>query len=187
MVRGPLLAEAFETGAAVAVAPPEVLAEPIPINIVSCYWTNRTGPTRKTKKSPICRRPLQRVTAIFGAVAVTAAIVMALAPGRAAADHDTVGGGSFFVSNSDAPCTDFRAGSVPYTVCAGNSITLIAPADYVVVPLGSHASVSCDTYTPDGSLFEHDVENLSDVPEKQRFWAQRGWGPYTPEAMCQLW
>jgi hypothetical protein len=119
-------------------------------------------------------------------VAATAVIALARAPG-AAADHDTVGGGTFAVYNSDGSCTDFVADSTPYTLCNSGWINLTVPAKYIIVPLGPHISVACNTYAPDGSLFEHDVENLAEVPDKQRFWAAHGWGPYTPQAMCQLW
>jgi hypothetical protein len=115
----------------------------------------------------------------------TTSFAMAVAP-EAAADHDTVGGGRFTVYNSDDPCTYFEA-RAPYTVCNGDFVHLTVPATYIVVPLGPHFSVGCNTYAPDGSLFEHDDENLSEVPEKQQFWAEQGWGAYTPEAMCQLW
>jgi hypothetical protein len=111
---------------------------------------------------------------------------MALAP-EAAADHDTVGGGRFEVSNSDDACTDFRADATQYTVCNGGWINLPPGSEYISVPLGSHSSVGCKTFTQDGSLFESDDEDLADVPRKQQFWADKGWGPYFPQALCQLW
>jgi hypothetical protein len=111
---------------------------------------------------------------------------IALAP-EAAGDHETIGGGTFQVSNSDSPCTDFRAGVQWYTVCSGGWVNVGSGGSYIVVPLGSHSWVECDTYAPGGLLFEHAVEKLADVPRKQLFWAQKGWEPYTPEAICQLW
>lgn len=112
---------------------------------------------------------------------------IALAP-EAAGDHQTVGGGTFRVADSDGTCTEFRIGEEWLTSCPGSFVN-VPPngGDYLVVPLGSHSWVSCDTYAPDGLLFEHEVENLADVPRKQSFWNEKGWGPYTPEAMCQLW
>lgn len=128
---------------------------------------------------------LPKLAASFGvaAVAVTANV---FAP-QAAADHDTIGGGTFAVTSSDGSCTDFWADGTPYTLCNGGWVNLAEPATYIIVPLGPHISVGCNTYTPDGSLFEHDVENLIDVPRKQQFWAAQGWGPYKPQAMCQMW
>jgi hypothetical protein len=128
---------------------------------------------------------LRRFAACFGAIAAAVVAAMALAP-AAAADHETVGGGTFMVSNSETPCTDFQADSLMFTVCAGNGINVPA-SEYIIVPLGAHLSVSCDTYAPNGMLFEHDDENLADIPHKQQFWAEQGWGPYTPQAMCQMW
>ena len=58
---------------------------------------------------------------------------------------------------------------------------------YIVVPLGNAAWVACDTYAPNGQLFEHDEEQLAEVPRKQQYWAEQGWGVYTPQAMCQMW
>lgn len=132
------------------------------------------------------RRSLRVFAAAFGALTAAAASAVTLAP-EAAADHDTVGGGSFSVANSDSPCTDFEAGGIMYTACAGSWVNLTAPAKYIVVPLGPHLSVSCSTFTPNGMLFETATENLAEVPRKQQFWYQQGWGEYTPMAMCQLW
>jgi hypothetical protein len=128
---------------------------------------------------------IRRLSAYFMLMATVQSI--ALAP-DAAGDHDTVGGGRFEVSNSDGSCTEFRIGTQPYESCPGSFVN-VPPngGDYLVVPLGFHASVSCETYAPDGSLFEHDTENSADVPGKQVYWAQQGWGPYKAEALCQLW
>jgi hypothetical protein len=118
---------------------------------------------------------LQRFETCVVAVAATSILATALAA-EAAADHDTVGGGTFAVSNSDGPCTAVTADSTPYTLCSGGWINLAESAKYIIVPLGPHISVACNTYAPDGSLFEHDDENLAEVPRKQRFWAEQGWG-----------
>lgn len=126
---------------------------------------------------------LKRSAVCLVSVAITACV---LAP-AAAADHDTVGGGTFSVYNSDSPCTEFVADHAPQILCNGGWINLAGISDYIVVPLGNHISVGCNTYAPDGSLYEHEVENLIEVPEKQRFWAERGWQPYEPQAICQLW
>jgi hypothetical protein len=126
----------------------------------------------------------------IGSVAVVAAafvMSLTLAAPEAAADHDTVGGGRFAVSNSDTPCTDFQGGGLFYTACPGQSVNLAAPAKYIIVPLSDRSWVSCETYAPDGSVFEHDDENLAEVSDSQQFWIAQGWGLYTPQAMCQLW
>lgn len=128
---------------------------------------------------------LQIATCVL-TVAATSLAATALAA-EAAADHDTVGGGTFNVYNSDGTCTDFRASSTPYRICNGGWVNLTAPTEYIVVPLGPHFSVGCNTFAPDGSLFEHDDENVTEIAEKQQFWDAHGWGPYTPQAMCQLW
>lgn len=130
--------------------------------------------------------PLPRFAICVAELAATCITATALAA-EAAADHETVGGGTFAVYNSDGACTYFEADDMPYTMCPGGWINLTAPAKYIIVPLGPHISVGCNTYAPDGSLFENDDENLADVPRKQRFWAEQGWGEYTPQAMCQLW
>lgn len=127
----------------------------------------------------------RRFRSCFAAATATVVAAIPLAPAAAAGDHETVGGGAFAVY-SDSPCTDFLADDMPFTACAGNWINT-PPAKYIIVPLGSHFSVACETYAPNGLLFEHDVENLAEVPDKQRFWAAQGWGVYTPQAMCQLW
>lgn len=133
-----------------------------------------------------CACAVRVVVSCFGVAAAAALIAGALAP-DARADHDTVGGGTFSVYNSDGSCTDLVVDSTPYTLCSGGWINLTEAAKYIIVPLGPHISVGCRTYAPDGSLFENDVENLVEVPDKQRFWATQGWGAYTPQAMCQLW
>lgn len=119
--------------------------------------------------------------------AVVLPITIAPAPVAVADDHETVGGGTFAVANSHTPCTDFRVGGVFYTACPGSWINLPPKGEFIVVPLGSRSWVSCDTYAPNGQLFEHDDEYLAEVPEKQRFWAERGWGVYEPKVMCQIW
>jgi hypothetical protein len=129
---------------------------------------------------------LRRFATCVVTMAATSVTATALAA-EAAADHDTVGGGTFAVYNSDGGCTDFQGDSTPYTLCNGGWVNLTGATKYIAVPLGPHISVGCNTYAPDGSLFEHDDENLAEVPRKQRFWAEQGWGPYTPEALCQLW
>ena len=129
----------------------------------------------------------RRFTACLMAVAAAVVSAMALAPESAAGDHETVGGGTFAVSNSDTTCTDFQFGGVRSTVCPGNWINLPPGGKYIIVPLGSHSWVACDTYAPNGQLFEHADEYLVEVPRKQRFWAEQGWGAYTPQAMCQIW
>jgi hypothetical protein len=125
------------------------------------------------------------------AVTVAVAVISAIAlSAQANADHDTVGGGSWMVGNSDSPCTVLEYSGQPYTACAGTTIYLpVSPggSHYIVVPLGAHFSVRCDTFTPDGLLFESSTENLADVPRRQQYWAEQGWGPYVPEALCQLW
>jgi len=118
---------------------------------------------------------------------VVAAAAIAVSP-EATADHDTVGGGTWSVSNSDGPCTYFEYADLPFTGCIGSWIDLPpGRSDYIVVPLGSNLWVSCSTYAPGGQLFEYDIEYLAEVPRKQKFWLEQGWGPYTPQAMCQLW
>ena len=130
---------------------------------------------------------MKKALAAGAAVITTAITAIALSP-RAAAGHETLGGGTFAVTNSDGPCTYFTHGSLPYTNCAGSWVNLnTANSDYVSVPLGSSQWVSCATYTPYGQLFETDIEYRSEVPRKQQFWAERGWGPYEPRALCQLW
>src|SRR5690348_5200792 len=108
---------------------------------------------------------MRRFTACFILVAATVESAIVLAP-RAAADHETVGGGTFQVSNSDNSCTDFEIDAAWYTVCPGGWVNVPNGGEYIVVPLGSHSSVSCNTYAPNGLLFEQDVENLAEVPEK---------------------
>lgn len=108
------------------------------------------------------------------------------APEAAAGDHETVGGGTFTVRNSNGPCTDFEAAGIPFTVCAGQSIA-VPFTKYITVPLGNAFWVACETYAPNGQLFEQEEEHLADVPDKQRFWAERGWGVYEPMAICQMW
>ena len=130
---------------------------------------------------------MRRITACFTAVAATMGSAIALAPQAAASGHETVGGGTYRVSNSDSPCTEFKAGLQWYTSCPGSWVTVSSGVSYIAVPLSAHSWVACETYAPGGLLFEHNVENLADVPGNQRFWAEHGWGPYTPEALCQLW
>ncbi|MCX8495940.1 MAG: hypothetical protein ORN51_07135 [Akkermansiaceae bacterium] len=128
-----------------------------------------------------------RLAAYCTAVVAALTSAIALSP-QAFADHDTVGGGTWTVANSDSPCTVYRYGIQFYESCAGTWVTLPPDqSDYIVVPLGSHLSVTCSTYAPGGQLFESDTENLADVPDKQQYWATHGYGPYTPQAMCQLW
>lgn len=122
----------------------------------------------------------------MSALVATAASATALS-GQAVADHETVGGGTYGVANSDGPCTDFENGGLSYTACVGSWVYLPSGGDYITVPLNNHAWVSCVTYAPNGQVYETDVENLSEVPRKQRFWDEKGWGLYRPTAMCQLW
>ncbi len=65
----------------------------------------------------------------------------------------------------------------------------MVPSDtkYITVPLGTASWVACETYAPNGLLFEQDDEQLAEVPEKQQYWAEKGWGPYEPMAICQMW
>ena len=118
---------------------------------------------------------MRRFTTCFMAAAATVESAIALAP-EAAGDHETVGTGTFQVYNSDSPCTDFRNSVRWYTACPGDYINLPPGGSYIVVPLGTHSWVACETYAPDGLLFEHAVENRADVPRKQLFWAEKGWG-----------
>lgn len=129
---------------------------------------------------------LARAAAMAVVAAAVAAGAVSMPAEAAADDHETVGGGTFKVSNSSAPCTDFEAAGIPLQVCAGQSIA-IPFTKYIIVPLGNAVWVACETYTPYGQLFEQDEEHLSEVPRKQQFWNERGWGVYTPQAMCQMW
>lgn len=122
---------------------------------------------------------------LAGLLAVVATV--ALAPVAGAGDHETVGGGRWDASNSNGPCTQVEYGRDYYTVCAGSNINLPFGFDYIIVPLGNATWVECNTYGPNGQLFEHDIEHISDVPRRQQFWLERGWGVYEPGAMCQLW
>lgn len=139
----------------------------------------------RSKKTRHNATLMRRFATCFMALAATVGSI-ALAP-EAAGGHETLGGGTFQVSNSDSPCTDFEAGGQSYTSCPGGAIYVPPGNKYIVVPLRNHFWASCDTYAPNGQLYEHEVEKLADLPRHQLFWAQQGWGPYTPEAMCQLW
>jgi len=120
-------------------------------------------------------------------VLATALVVATLAvPPEAAADHETVGGGNFLVGNSNGPCTDFEAAGTPFQVCTGQNIS-VPFTKYIIVPLGTASWVTCETHTPNGQVFEQDDEQLAEVPRKQQFWNEKGWGEYTPMAMCQMW
>jgi hypothetical protein len=75
-----------------------------------------------------------------------------------------------------------------YPFCTGNLLNLYSDhGSYITVPLGNHQWVSCATYAPNGQLFESDSESRAEVLENQVYWAQKGWGAYEPEAICQLW
>lgn len=111
---------------------------------------------------------------------------LASAPFAGAGDHETVGGGTFTVSNSNGPCTTFEAAHTLMTACAGQSVA-VPFTKYIVVPLGNASWVGCETYAPNGQLFERDEEYLAEVPRMQQFWNEKGWGIYEPMAMCQMW
>lgn len=120
------------------------------------------------------------------AVAITTA-VSAVAVSPVATAHDTVGGGSWAVSNSSGTCTFFTHGDRSYNICPGQSITLDPGYSYIEVPLAFHRWVMCSTYTPYGELFENEIEDIADLPGRQKYWAENGHGVYVPRASCQLW
>lgn len=122
-----------------------------------------------------------------GKVAVVAVtIAVASAPVAVAGDHETIGGGSFQVGNSEGPCTDFQADHLWFNVCDGQQIN-IPFSKYIVVPLGQAAWVGCATYAPNGQKFEESELHAYEVPEMQQFWTERGWGYFEPQVLCQMW
>jgi hypothetical protein len=107
-------------------------------------------------------------------------------PAHAKPPHDTVGGGTFNI-NSESVCTGFQVSLRQYEACRGYTVNVVNEGSYITVPLLAHSWVSCDTFMPDGQPFDHDTLSATEVPEHQAFWASHGWGPYNPQAICQLW